>query len=251
MERIEILGVGVDRVTEQEAVERCAEFIATGSPHLVFTPNSEMIMEARENPELFQALAGAQLVVPDGMGVVWASRILGKPLPQRVTGIDLFSALCQEGAKRSWRFFLLGAKPTVAEKAAEELVSINPGLEIVGTQDGYFTSEEEPEILAQIKALSPDILAVGLGAPRQELWLEKWLPELGVPVGIGIGGSFDVFAGEVKRAPDLVAKLGFEWAYRLVKEPWRLPRMMALPKFAVKVCGERLGVGRSGQKSDS
>jgi N-acetylglucosaminyldiphosphoundecaprenol N-acetyl-beta-D-mannosaminyltransferase len=245
MERIKILGVGVDPVDEKEALAQCSTFIAEGGSHFVFTPNSEMIMNAREDKALFAALQKADLVVPDGMGVVWASKILGTPLKERVTGIDLFLALCKEASYRGWKIFLLGSKPTVAEEAREKLIQNWPDLKIVGTQHGYFTEQQEAEVLRKIGSSSPDILAVGLGSPRQELWLLEHLPDLGVPLGLGIGGSFDVVSGQKKRAPKALSHLGLEWAWRLAKEPGRLPRMMALPKFALRVIGERLGGGKN------
>ena len=241
MERIEILGVGVDPVSEAEARARCREFITSGGSHLVFTPNSEMIMNARETPALFAALRQADLVVPDGMGVVWASKILGTPLAERVTGIDLFMALCREAAAEGWRLYLLGGEPSVAQEAAHKLALRWPDLKIVGTDHGYFQPQDEAEVLERIRAKAPDLLAVGLGSPRQELWLVEHLPGLGVPLGLGIGGSFDVISGQKKRAPQAISRIGLEWAWRLAKEPSRLPRMMALPRFALRVLRERLG----------
>jgi N-acetylglucosaminyldiphosphoundecaprenol N-acetyl-beta-D-mannosaminyltransferase len=231
-------------VDVQEAVARCRAFLAQGGSHLICTPNSEMIMAARQHPELAAALARADLVIPDGMGVVWAGKILGSPLPGRVTGIDLFLALCQAAAREGWSIYLLGGKPGVAQEAAAKLAARFQGLKIAGCQHGYFAGREEPAVLSQIKRAAPEILAAGLGSPRQELWLEEHLPKLGVPLGLGIGGSFDVLSGQKKRAPQAVSKLGLEWAWRLAKEPSRLPRMTALPRFALAVLKERLGGGR-------
>lgn len=245
MERIKILDVGVDPVGKEEALARCREFVARGGSHFVFTPNSEMIMNAREDQTLFAALQQADLVVPDGMGVVWASKILGTPLKERVTGIDLFLALCQTASQEGWSIFLLGGKPTVAQEAATKLTLRWPKLKIAGTYHGYFKPQAEAEVLEKIKTAAPDLLAVGLGSPRQELWLLEHLPALGVPIGLGIGGSFDVISGQKKRAPQAISRLGLEWAWRLAAEPSRLPRMMALPRFAFRVLGEKLGGGKN------
>ncbi|HOB22619.1 MAG: WecB/TagA/CpsF family glycosyltransferase [Firmicutes bacterium] len=243
MGRVEILGVGIDPVDEEQALERCRTFIQGGGSHLVFTPNAEMIVRAQENAALRIALEKADLVVPDGSGVVWASRVLGRPLVSRVAGIDLFTALCRAAAGEGWRVYLLGGEPGVAQQAAENLAARYEGLVIAGTGHGYFTKEEEGSVLEEIKRAQPDILAVGLGSPKQELWLLEHQESLKVPLAMGIGGSFDVISGLKKRAPKLLGDMGLEWAWRLATEPSRLPRMMALPRFALKVLKARLGGG--------
>ncbi|MDN5347046.1 MAG: N-acetylglucosaminyldiphosphoundecaprenol N-acetyl-beta-D-mannosaminyltransferase [Clostridia bacterium] len=247
MER-EILGCRVDGPTLREAVDIVADFIREGSPHHVITLNAEIAYRAAREAALRQVINAAHLVTPDGAGIVWASAFLGCPVPERVTGIDLFAALAAEGAKRKWRFYLYGAAPGVAAEAARRLAERFPGLQVVGSSHGYLSGEEEAALVREIKGLRPDILAVALGAPKQELWIAEHLQELGVPVAIGIGGTLDVLAGRVGRAPGWMQRLGLEWFYRLLNEPRRAKRMLALPKFIIAVMGQKF-FRHSGKKA--
>lgn len=236
--RVDILGTKVDKVTMQQALEKVEEYIKNREHRHIITLNAEIIYRAQHEPKLKEVINAADLVTPDGAGVVWASKKLGSPLPERVTGIDLMLEIVKEAAVKGWKIYLYGAAPGVAELAAENLKQKYKNLKIVGTQNGFISSDKMPALLADIKAKNPDVLFVALGAPRQEYWIREHLEELNVPVSIGVGGSFDVIAGKVKRAPKIFQNLKLEWLYRLIKEPRRFGRMLALPKFALKIMQE-------------
>lgn len=238
MSRTDVLGVGFDNVTKAEAVERALELIDAREGRYVVTPNPEIVMLAKENPALKEALAGADIVLPDGAGIVKGAAILGRPMKEKVPGIDFACGVMARLAERGGSVYLFGAKPGVAEAAAETLRTKFPGLVISGTSDGYF-SDGGP-IIEKIKDAAPDFLLVCLGAPKQELWMAKMSGKLPVGLMVGLGGSLDVFAGTVKRAPEAWQKLDLEWLYRLLKEPRRIGRMMKLPLFVIEAAGERL-----------
>ncbi|SMB89575.1 N-acetylmannosaminyltransferase [Thermanaeromonas toyohensis ToBE] len=230
-----MLGCRVDGFTLKEAVELLSCFIASGKPHHVVTLNAEMAYRALHDPELKDIINRADLVTPDGAGVVWATRILGTPVPERVAGIDLVQALAWQAAEKGWRLFLYGGVPGVAEEAARKLKERHPGLNIIGTSHGYLSKEEERELLQHLKENRPHLLLVALGSPKQEYWIAQHLKELGVPVAIGVGGSLDVLAGRIRRAPRFMQGLGLEWLYRVLQEPKRVKRVLALPKFIIAV----------------
>ena len=238
MSRTDVLGVGFDNVTKAEAVERALELIDAREGRYVVTPNPEIVMLAKENPALKEALAGADIVLPDGAGIVKGAAILGRPMKEKVPGIDFACGVMARLAERGGSVYLFGAKPGVAEAAAETLRTKFPGLVISGTSDGYF-SDDGP-IIETIKDAAPDFLLVCLGAPKQELWMAKMSGKLPVGLMVGLGGTLDVFAGTVKRAPEAWQKLDLEWLYRLLKEPRRIGRMMKLPLFVIEAAGERL-----------
>ena len=238
MSRTDVLGVGFDNVTKAEAVERALALIDAREGRYVVTPNPEIVMLAKENPALKEALAGADIVLPDGAGIVKGAAILGRPMKEKVPGIDFACGVMARLAERGGSVYLFGAKPGVAEAAAETLRTRFPGLVISGTSDGYF-SDDGP-IIEKIKDAAPDFLLVCLGAPKQELWMAKMSGKLPVGLMVGLGGSLDVFAGTVKRAPEAWQKLDLEWLYRLLKEPRRIGRMMKLPLFVIEAAGERL-----------
>ena len=234
-----ILGCSIDKVTMDQAIEIVESYINTGKHHHIITLNAEILYNAQSDEKLKAIIQQADLVTADGAGIVWASNHLGDPVPQRVTGIDLMEALVKVAAEKGWKLYFFGAAPGVAELAAENLQKKHKNLKIVGTKDGYRSSKQMPELLADIKEKKPDILFVALGAPRQEFWIKEHKELLQVPVAIGVGGSFDVLAGKVKRAPKIFQQLHAEWLYRLLKEPWRYKRMMALPKFILKIMQEK------------
>ena len=238
MSRTDVLGVGFDNVTKAEAVDRALALIDAREGRYVVTPNPEIVMLAKENPALKEALAGADIVLPDGAGIVKGAAILGRPMKEKVPGIDFACGVMARLAERGGSVYLFGAKPGVAEAAAETLRTKFPGLVISGTSDGYF-SDDGP-IIEKIKDAAPDFLLVCLGAPKQELWMAKMSGKLPVGLMVGLGGSLDVFAGTVKRAPEAWQKLDLEWLYRLLKEPRRIGRMMKLPLFVIEAAGERL-----------
>jgi len=235
-QQADILGCQVDLVNLSQVLQDIETFLCTDKePAQIITVNAEILYEASKNRKLKEVINAAQMVTPDGIGVVWAARQLGYNPQGRVTGIELLEAVCREGAKQGWKIFFLGAAPGVAEQAARELNKRYQGLKITGTIDGYFAPENEEDIIAAIKSSSPDILFVGLGAPRQEYWINDYKEQLQIPVCIGVGGSFDVISGLKKRAPAFMIRLNLEWLYRLISEPSRVKRQMALPKFVLSI----------------
>ncbi len=242
--RVWVLGVPFDPVDLGAAVEVCARLVQDGRPHLVVTANPEAVMRAQADPEFAEVIRGADLVVADGIGVIWASRRLGQPLPGRVPGIELVEALCAHAARAGLRVFLLGGAEGVAERAAQNLVRRYPGLRIGGTHHGYFT--EDAPVVARVAESRSELLFVGMGMPRQEKWLSRHLSALGVRLAVGVGGSLDVLAGRVRRAPEVLRRLHLEWLYRLLQEPRRWRRQLALAHFvwAVLRAGEEKAGGR-------
>ena len=239
-EMLDVLGVNIDMVTLEQAEQKIWAFLKGEKLRMVFTPNSEMIMLARKDGALKQVLNGGDLVIAEGIGVVYASGILGKPLAERVAGFDTAKRMITKLPEKGYTLFLLGGAPGVAETAKENLEKQYPGIRIAGTQDGYFDEQKEQQIIADVNRIKPDILFVCLGMSKQEKWIYNNRDKLNVKVCMGIGGSLDVFAGKARRAPDFYCKYGLEWFYRLMKEPWRYKRMMALPKFALTVIWEKI-----------
>lgn len=234
---IDVLGVSISKITMEEATRKVREFVHSDSFHSIYTPNPEIVMLAKQDSEFHHILEEADLVVPDGIGVVIASRLKkGDKLPERVAGYDLVQNTMKEAVKEGYKYYFFGSKPGISEKAAEKMREAYPGIQIVGTRDGYFKPEDEAQIIEDINASGANILLVALGAPRQEKWIENHrhlLPH--VRVAVGVGGSLDVMSGTVKRAPEAFQKVGLEWFYRLLKEPTRFKRMLVLPKFLIKV----------------
>ena len=237
---VDLLSVPVSRIDMSMALDRIEEFVRSRSPHMVVTPDSSAIVRAQTDTELAEIMRSADLVTPDGAGVVWVARIFGLPLWERVTGCDLMQRICERGTQRGWRIYLLGAAPGVAEQAAARLAERCPGIQVAGTHHGYFTPEQEPEIVSAIAAARSDILFVAFGIPKQEKWIRRHLQALGVPVAIGVGGSFDVVAGRVSRAPQWMGRLGLEWLYRTLREPRRLGRALTIPRFLAMAILDRL-----------
>lgn len=238
-ERIDILGCPVDVLTMEAAVEHIADCILQQRHCQVVTANAEILYAAQYDPGLFLTMHDAGLVTADGMGVLLAARILRRPLPERVAGVDLVHSLAQRGARAGWRFYLLGAQPEVVVAARERLELLYPGVQIVGSHHGYFGQEDNAAILEDIKASQPDILLVAMGAPKADKWLHDYLGKCGASVGIGVGGTFDILAGNVKRAPIWMQRCGLEWLFRLWKQPSRWRRTLVLPKFIWAVLGQR------------
>lgn len=233
--RVAILNVFIDAITMSAAIAKIEQFIADKTPRLVATANAEMVMLADEDPEMASILAAASLVVPDGAGVVWAGRHKGHNIPERVAGCDLVQNLFAVSAQKGYRIYLLGSAPGVVEKARDTVQERCPGVNIVGTHDGFFNDLDEALIINEIKTLHPDILLVALGVPKQEKWLSKHLASLNVPVSIGVGGTLDVLAGVMQRAPLWMQRANLEWLFRLLRQPSRALRMLALPRFVFRV----------------
>ncbi len=225
----ELLGVRIHRVTMDKAMERVRKFVSQGTPHIIVTTDAGGIIRAQEDPEMRHIMNRADLVTADGAGVVLAARLLNLGIDTRVAGCDMVSEICKVAAEMGRSVYLLGAAPGVAEMAASNLQARIPGLRVAGVHDGYFSPEDEPAIIREIRDSHPAALFVALGAPRQEKWIVQHMAELGVPVCIGIGGSLDVISGLKQRAPVWMQRCGLEWMYRALKEPTRIPRLYVLP----------------------
>lgn len=240
-EQIEILGIQVDHTDMVGAVEILGRLMESEGLSLIVTPNSEIIVNASKDPELARIIGTADLVIPDGIGLVYASKLLGNPLKERVTGIDFLSYALDWLEKNGKSIFLLGGKPgengnpDVAALAAAKMLDAFPSLKIAGTHHGYFAEAEEPELIREINGSGADFLCVAMGSPKQEMFIDRNRGELQTKAAIGVGGSLDVWAGTAKRAPEFYRKHGLEWLYRFAKQPSRYKRMAALPLFMVKV----------------
>ncbi|MHB1393724.1 MAG: WecB/TagA/CpsF family glycosyltransferase [Clostridia bacterium] len=232
-EKVEIVGVEIDKVNMDEAVGMLTEYLGMDMCSMVFTPNSEILLDAVKDREFEGILNSGQLVVPDGIGVVIASRFYGTPVKERVAGYDLMLRLMETADSQGRSIYLLGGKEGVAEEAAIKLTESYSGLKIAGTRNGYFESDEEEKIIEDINSRNVDILLVALGAPKQERFIYNHREELKVKIAMGLGGSLDTLAGRTKRAPVFYQKAGLEWFYRLIKEPKRFMRIMRLPKFII------------------
>jgi N-acetylglucosaminyldiphosphoundecaprenol N-acetyl-beta-D-mannosaminyltransferase len=211
-------------------VERLRTFLQEGGRHLVVTADATAIAKAQHDDAFQRMFREASLVTADSAGVVWALRRKGKAVPGRVSGVDLLARLCEESANRGTRLFFLGGAPGIAETAAERLRLRYPGCNIVGVRHGYFPSESDGVVAAEIAAAKPDVLFVGMGMPRQELFFLNH-PEIEAKIGIGVGGSFDVFSGKIRRAPRLVQRMHLEWFWRLLQDPRKIGKVKVLPKF--------------------
>ena len=240
MGTMDILGAGISDMDMVETVCALAAYIDVGREvdedklHHVVTLNAEILYRAQTEPRLMEVINNASLVTADGSGIVLAADKLCGQKIERVTGIDLMTELCKRSASCGWKVYLLGAAPGVAEAAAKNLME-QYGTQVVGWHDGFFKPEEQAWVIGEINEKKPDILFVGLGAPRQEFWIVDNKSKLHIPLAIGVGGCFDVISGNLQRAPLAFQKLGIEWLWRLIKEPWRYKRMMALPKFVLLV----------------
>ncbi len=241
MNRIDVLGIEFDNTDILEAVERAIRLMEERRHAYVVTPNPEIILESQKNEKLASAVKSADMVLPDGVGVIYASHILGTPIKNRIPGIDFASALMARISENGRKVFLLGAKPGVAELAGERLAERYPGLAICGVNDGYFEEEDTEFIIEKINSASPDLVLVCLGSPKQENWMKNNAELLDVGLLIGLGGALDVYAGVVERAPRKWRSMGLEWLYRLIREPKRIKRMVKLPGVIVAAAWRRIG----------
>lgn len=246
VETATILGVRFDAITQEQAVELAMQHIQTQEKGYIVTPNAEIAYLCRDNQELTNTINKACLVLPDGVGIVYAARILKQPMQGKVAGIDFADALLARMAQQGKSVFFLGSKPGIALQAAEKLKKKHPGLTVKGCCDGYF--KQETQAVDAINAAGGvDAVFVCLGAPKQEHFMAVHQSEINATLLCGLGGSLDVFAGSVQRAPDIFIRLGLEWFYRLLKEPQRIGRMMTLPKFMLTVIKTKF----SGHTSES
>ncbi|MCE5313524.1 MAG: WecB/TagA/CpsF family glycosyltransferase [Armatimonadota bacterium] len=238
--RISILGVKVNRVDMTGTLDAITRFIASGTANMIVTADASMIAMAQDDADLKNIINEADLVTPDGSGIVKGAKILGTPLAQRVSGVDLAREMCRMSAEQGFSIYFLGAEPGVADAAAQNLSRTYPGMKIAGTHDGYFTPDRDSEIASLVKASGAQALLVAMGIPRQEKFIKRYMHDMGVCVAMGVGGSFDVFSGKVKRAPKWFQDHGLEWAYRLCKDPSKIKKVSVLPKFLMMVYKERL-----------
>ncbi len=225
-----------------EALALINQYIVDRTPRHVVTADASMVVLAKDDPELERIVTGADLVTPDGAGLLWASKLLGRPIGHKVSGVDLVERLCKVSSESGIRLFFLGAGPDVAASAAVKLTEKYPGAQIVGTRHGFFKADEEPEMVAQIAACKADVIFVAFGIPKQEMFIDRNKAALGIPVLIGVGGSFDVYSGLVRRAPVWMQNGGLEWVYRLWQNPKKISKVMTLPKFALMAVLEKVGI---------
>lgn len=241
--RINIFGVQLDYVDYAKACDRVKTFLQAHDNKIIVTPNAEIIMAARKDPELKAVLNAADICLPDGIGVVIASGILGKPLAERTTGFDFMMKVMEMTSEEGLSLFLLGGKPGVAESAGDKIKAMFPGIQIAGAHHGYFKKDDEQKVIDMINDKKPDILLVAMGCPRQEIFMMHNRDKLKFRVAMGVGGSLDVLSGTVHRAPVFMQKAGLEWLYRLVTQPSRLKRMSVLPLFIIEILAHRLFTG--------
>lgn len=241
--KTDVLGVQYDNITMEEALAAGRSFLTGTKTAYCVTPNAEMAYEALHDAQFCNVLNSADLVLPDGAGVVLGAKILKTPLKQKVAGIEFAQNMLSVYEELGSRLYLLGSKPGVAELAAEKMLEKHPKLTICGTADGYF--KDEDEVIRKINDAAADVVYVCLGAPKQENFMFRHRDELNVRLMAGLGGTLDGIAGTVKRAPKWMIKLQLEWLYRLIKEPRRLGRMMRLPKFVFAAFKKRMKGGSS------
>ena len=230
--RIQMMGCWVDNLTMEETLGTVENFIHSGQPHQHVVVNVDKIVKASRDPVLRNIINGCDLINADGMPVVWASRLLGKPLKERVTGVDLFESLMERSAEKGWRVFLLGAREEVVSRVAQIYPARYPGLTIAGYRNGYWKPEDEAGVANAIAATRPDILFVAISSPKKENFLARYQAAMKIPFAMGVGGTFDVAVGLVRRAPVWMQKAGLEWVYRFLQEPRRMFRRYFIDDMA-------------------
>ncbi|NOU87502.1 WecB/TagA/CpsF family glycosyltransferase [Paenibacillus sp. LMG 31460] len=231
-----IMGIPVPKITMNDTVELISEVITEKKTELfhVVTLNPEITMSCQHDKQLRSIIDEAGHLTADGIGIVMVSHLKGNPLPERVTGCDLLVKLLETGNRNNWSFYLLGADEATSKKAAENINKTYPNVSVLGRHHGFYDHMEEARIVEEIEILSPDVLVVALGAPKAERWIYKYKDKLNVRVAIGVGGSLDIIAGKVKRAPAIWQKLKVEWLFRLINQPSRWRRQLILPRFAIR-----------------
>ena len=244
---ISIFGVKIDKLTKREVLEKVEGYLNESATRTIYTPNTEIVMEAKKDEKLKQILNDGDIVIPDGIGLIYAAKIKKRSLPERVTGCDVSFEMLEIANKKGYSVFLLGGKEGIAKQAGDNLKKEYTNIKLAGTQNGYFKGahigcpghQEEKEIVENINASNADILFVGLGAPKQEIWIDENKKSLNCKVIIGNGGTVDILAGTVARAPEIYQKLGLEWLYRLAKDPKRIKRQMVIPQFILTILFSR------------
>lgn len=222
--RIEMMGCLMDNLTMEETLQTVEGFVKTGRPHQHVVVNVDKLVKASRDPELRRIINECALINVDGMPVVWASRLVGKPLKERVAGVDLFEALMKRAASKGWRVYLLGAREDVVSGVKSAYEIKYPGLVVAGYRNGYWKPEEEAGVVADITAAKADLLFVAISSPKKEHFLGRYQAEMKIPFAMGVGGTFDVAVGKVKRAPVWMQNSGLEWFYRFLQEPRRMFR---------------------------
>jgi N-acetylglucosaminyldiphosphoundecaprenol N-acetyl-beta-D-mannosaminyltransferase len=238
MQSISLLGIRIDKITFSAAMDAVKEFVESGQPHIIVTADASAVVIAQKDPELAEIINSADIVTPDSSGIMFASKLYGDPLPQKVSGVDLAVEMADLAAREGYPMFLLGAAPGVAEDAAMELVRRYPSLRIAGVRDGFFADEEE--VARAVASSGAKILLVAMGIPKQEKFIRKHMEQMGIGVGMGVGGTFDVLSGRVNRAPRWMRRHGLEWAHRLASNPRKITKVATLPKFLWMVVTDRL-----------
>lgn len=233
--QIRILGLPVDVVTMPESLDRIRGFLQGNKPCLVITADASGLVQAQTDTDLRDLYLGADLITPDSIGVIWAAKRSGAQLAGRVSGVEIVEHLCRESADKGWRIYFLGAAPGVAELAAERIRLKYPGCNIVGVRHGFFPADDDMLVAAEVAEAKPDILLVAMGIPRQEKFIRKTEGVIGAKVGIGVGGTFDVFSGRTKRAPKLFQRLHLEWFWRVLLNPSKISKVKNLPTFVMMV----------------
>jgi len=236
---VDILGLKVHCIDMPQALDAVRGFIASGTPHMIVTADSSMVVLARRDEDFRALVNSADLVTPDSSGIVLAAKLLGTPVKERVSGCDLSREICRMAAREGFSIYLLGAAPGVAAEAARRLGEEFAGLRIAGTHHGYFDPSQDRRIAAEVKASGAEVLLVGMGIPRQERFIRDNLQDLGVCVAMGVGGTLDVLSGRVKRAPVWMQRHGLEWLHRLIVNPRKFPKVAALPRFLAMVLWAR------------
>lgn len=237
--RTRLLGIPIDVVNLEEAYKIFLDFVNSDDTYTIFTPNPEILIKAVEDNEFKNVLSSGDLIVPDGMGIVYASKFLHLGIEDRVTGIDMMEKILNYLSSTKGSAYFFGAKKSIISAASKNIKDKYANLEVVGFSSGYFDEDEEQNIIKDINEKKPDVLFVGLGAPKQEKWIYNHKKILNAKVIIGVGGSFDVYSGYIKRAPKWIQKSGLEWLYRLISDPKRIKRMIFIPKFIVRVLKEK------------
>ena len=239
MNKLNILGVKVDPITYQEALEQAKKMIDSGKKHYVVTPNPEMIVAAQNDSEFKEILNNADLSIADGVGLIKLARMSGKHFPQRISGVDFVQGLAGMAEEFGFSMFFLGGKAGVAKNAGDNLKKLFPKLKIVGSYSGNAQKDGDNDTIVTLKKEEIDILVVAFGHVKQEKWIKRNLPNLDVKLAIGVGGALDYISGSKRRAPIFIQKANLEWLYRLVSEPWRVKRQLSLPKFVYLMLKEK------------
>lgn len=247
MDKVSIFGVDILNIDFNEAVEMVKELLKEDKPHYIITPNTEIVYDAKDNAKMREIINKADMTIADGIGLVYASRMRKKALKERVTGYDLSMELLNICEKEGYSLYLLGTKPEIVKKAYENIKKERKKINIVGYHDGYFKGahlgyknhEEENKVIEEINRLKPDIIFLGMGYPKQEIWIDSNIDRLDTRLIIGNGGVIDILAGDAKRAPDIFIKLNLEWFYRLITDPSRIKRQLAIPKFLFSVMKDK------------